>query len=309
MSPKLVKGYALGIAAAVSYGLNPLFALPLYGQDMTSTWVLFYRYLFAIPILAVMMLVRRKTFRVTLKQGAALAGLGLLMGFSSLALFESYRFMEASIASTMLFVYPLMVALIMAAVYRERLGWPTWACIGVSLAGLALLMRGGGESAVSAAGTVWVMVSALAYAAYLVWVGRPLLKDVPTLTLTFYVLVFGFVIFAFAGPVEGVLQVPRGIAGWGCAAGLAVFPTAVSLLCTTGAIASIGSTPTAILGVFEPVAGVMVGMGVFDETLAGIQILGLVLILGAVTFVVAGESVTRRIVTVRKMWPVRKPRR
>ncbi len=46
------------------------------------------------------------------------------MGLSSLALFVSYNYMEASIASTMLFVYPIMVALIMAVVYHEKLTPP-----------------------------------------------------------------------------------------------------------------------------------------------------------------------------------------
>lgn len=307
MNPKLIKGYALGIAAAVAYGLNPLFALPLYQEGMSPAWVLFYRYLIAIPILAVMMLVRGRSFRVTGRQLAALTGLGLLMGFSSLALFESYQCMEASIASTMLFVYPLMVAVIMAVVYRERLSWMTWACMAVAGTGLVLLMQGDG-AVVSGTGTIWVMASALSYAAYLVWVGRPLLKDVPTLTLTFYVLLAGFCVFIFQTASDGNFEAPHSLLGWGCAAGLAVFPTAVSLLFTTMAIALIGSTPTAILGVFEPVAGVVVGVGVFGEVLTGGQGLGLLLILLAVTLVVGGETVTHRLVLIRKMLPSRRKR-
>lgn len=301
----MMKGYALGIAAAVAYGLNPLFALPLYGQGMSPAWVLFYRYLIAIPIVALMMLARGRSFRVGGRQLAALAGLGLLMGFSSLALFGSYQEMEASIASTMLFVYPLMVAVIMAVAYKERLSWLTWGCMAVAGTGLVLLMQGEGGS-VSGAGTLWVMASALSYAAYLVWVGRPLLKEVPTLTLTFYVLLFGWCIFIFQTFSDGTFQAPQSLLGWGCAAGLAVFPTAVSLLCTTAAILLIGSTPTAILGVFEPVAGVVVGVGVFGETLTWPQAIGLLLILVAVTFVVAGDSVTKRIVGIRRMWPCRR---
>ena len=38
------KGYALGVAAAASYGMNPLFALPLLGAGIDAYSVLFLRY-------------------------------------------------------------------------------------------------------------------------------------------------------------------------------------------------------------------------------------------------------------------------
>lgn len=290
MDKTSLKGYALGIAASVAYGLNPLFALPLYGGGMGTSSVLFWRYFFAVPILGLLILCTRGSFRVSSRQFAALIGLGLLMGFSSLSLFESYRFMEASIASTMLFIYPLMVALIMSAVYREHLTASTWICIALSIGGVAALMVGKGVESVAAPGAMWVLVSALSYAAYLVWVGRPLLDKIPALTLSFYVLLFGFLVFAVVTAAEGGLQVPDSALGWGCSLGLALFPTVVSLVCTTAAVSAIGSSPTAILGVFEPVAGVMVGIGVFGERLSAVQTLGLVSVLSAVSFVVINRK-------------------
>ena len=100
--------------AAATYGMNPLFTLPLYKEGMDPNSVLFFRYLMALPIVAVMIKARRRDFCVNPRQLLPLSVLGLLMGLSSLALFVSYNYMEASIASTMLFVYPIMVALIMA---------------------------------------------------------------------------------------------------------------------------------------------------------------------------------------------------
>ncbi len=116
------QGYLIGIVAAATYGLNPLFALHLYADGLSTGVVLLFRYLLAVPIVAIMIKARGRNFRVNIKQLGALTGLGLLMGFSSLALFESYHCMEASIASTMLFVYPLMTAVLMAVIYRERMG-------------------------------------------------------------------------------------------------------------------------------------------------------------------------------------------
>ena len=43
-------GILNGMVAAISYGTNPLFALPLYAQGIKVNSVLFYRYAFAIMI-------------------------------------------------------------------------------------------------------------------------------------------------------------------------------------------------------------------------------------------------------------------
>ena len=134
-----VKGYLLGALAAASYGMNPLFALPLYSDGMDPYSVLFFRYLFAIPILGIMLKARGRTFAVSRHDILPLVVMGLLLAMSSLSLFLSYNYMEAGIASTMLFVYPIMVAVIMAIFFRERITAQTASCIFVALVGIALL--------------------------------------------------------------------------------------------------------------------------------------------------------------------------
>ena len=56
------RGYVLGAIAAASYGLNPLFALPLYGAGLGVDSVLFYRYVLAVVMLGALMLFRRQSF-------------------------------------------------------------------------------------------------------------------------------------------------------------------------------------------------------------------------------------------------------
>ena len=46
-------GTFYGAAAAACYGMNPLFALPLYHRGMGVNSVLFYRYVFALVLLFV----------------------------------------------------------------------------------------------------------------------------------------------------------------------------------------------------------------------------------------------------------------
>lgn len=300
---KTTTGYAIAAVAAATYGLNPLFALPCYAGGMNADTVLFFRYLMAIVIVGAMLRARGHNFSVERRQILPLMAMGVLLAVSSLSLFESYNYMSSGIASTLLFVYPVMVAVIMAVVFRERLSWITVASIAASLAGIGLLYRGDGSATLSFVGTMLVMLSSLSYAIYIVCVNRRPLATMPSLKLTFWALTSGLLVFGCRFAAQVPMTLPDSATLWLNLAGLAVFPTAVSFLCTTRAIQLIGSTPTAILGALEPLTAAVIGVIVFDEVLTQRDVAGIVLILAAVTAVVANDSLSGVIVRLRKMFP------
>lgn len=300
-----VKGYALGAVAAATYGMNPLFALPLYQAGMSPDSVLFFRYLFAIPILAVMLRARGRSFGVARRDVPPLAAYGVLFSLSSLFLFLSYKYMASSLASTLLFVYPIMVALIMTLVFKERLTAQTVLCLAMALAGIYLLNEVSGGGTLSPAGVAYVMASSLSYAVYIVGINHCSLRNVPTIKVTFYVLLFGWGVYVARGLAGDGIHLPPADKWWLWLNlfALGLLPTAVSLLCTTTAIQCIGSTPTAILGALEPVTAVAIGLTVFGETLTPSNFVGLVLIVVAVSLVVAGGRISNHLVRFRKMFP------
>ncbi len=300
-----IKGYILGAIAAATYGLNPLFALPLYGEGVTADSVLFFRYLFAIPIMGLMIVMRGRRFSLARRDILSVVVMGILMAVSSLSLFESYNYMDASIASTLLFVYPLMVAVFMALFFHERFSVVTGVCLAMAMCGIGLLFKGSDGTTLSLTGTLLVMVSSLTYAGYIIGVNRPGLREVPTIKLVFYALIVGVAVFGmkilltpgatFSTPVHWYM--------WGNIVALAILPTAVSFLCTSAAITYIGSTPTAILGALEPATAVVIGVTVFGEQLTARDWTGLVLIIFAVSLVVAGGKITSYLVRFRKLFP------
>lgn len=298
-----IKGYIFGIAAAVTYGLNPLFALPLYEDGMNADSVLLFRYLFALPLIAAMIKVRGRNFRIKRNEFPLLILMGILVALSSLMLFESYNYMEAGIASTLLFVYPIFVALAMAIFFKQKINLQTALCILAALCGIALLYKNENDSALSLTGSILVFVSALSYALYIVGINMPALKTLATLKVTFYVLLFGTSLFAGRILYTGNLTVPLHWYMWGNIVALAVFPTAVSFVCTTLAVQYIGSTPTAILGALEPVTAIIIGISVFNEQLCLRELAGLALIILSVTAVITGGDITHVLVRFRKMFP------
>ncbi len=289
----------MGSVAAASYGLNPLFTLPLYDAGMQADSVLFYRYGFAILMLAALMRFRHISFALRREEVVPLCVMGLLFSFSSLFLFLSYRYMDAGIASTILFMYPVLVAVIMAVFFKEKVSLPTWISIAMAFWGISLLYRGEGGQTLSAVGVLFVLLSSLAYAVYMVGVNRSVLQRMPTARLTFYALLFGISVYVVRLNGCAALQGPAHPWLWLNLVSLALFPTIISLITMTVSIHYIGSTYAAILGALEPITALFFGVLVFGERLTPRMLLGIVLVLAAVTLVVAGKKVVRMLRMVR----------
>ena len=278
-------GYLYGILAAAFYGLNPLFALPLY-HDGLDTWsVLLFRYLMSLPLLAVIMVFQKCDFSINLREAKELCILGFLMSASSIFLYLAYNHMDAGIASTVLFVYPILTAILMTVVFKERNNMIVWLCLLAATIGIAILSKSDGVVYVTLLGVLLSILSAVVYAFYLTFINKGSLGGMPSVKITFYVMTFGTLLIVMGVLYNGYVICPEGT-GWLCSFGSALFPTSLSLIFTALAIQRIGSTQTAILGAFEPVTAVAIGVLIFGERLSGNSIVGIVMILLAVTTVV-----------------------
>ena len=287
-----VKGVLCAIGAAVSYGLNPLGALPLYADGISTSTVLFYRYSLAVVMLTLWLLLRRKSFVVSRRQLMVIVPLGILFALSSITLFYSFHYMAAGIACTLLFVYPVMVAAMMTVFFHERLTFATVFSIVLALVGIGLLYKGDGGEVLSFAGVMFVFASSLSYAVYIIIVNRSSL-GMSSVKLTYYVLLVGVMVIllnAYSGDDGYGIQPLHTWRQWCCALVLALFPTVVSLVLMAVAVKHIGSTPTAVIGALEPVTAVVVGVTLFSEPLTMRLGIGIVLILLAVILIVMGRK-------------------
>ena len=303
------KGIICGILAAVCYGTNPFGALPLYEEGVNTASVLFYRFSMAVLMLAVMLIVERKSFSVKKGELKTLASLGVLFAVSSITYYQSFRFMDAGIASTILFVYPVMVAVIMAAFFKESVTLSTVSAIILALLGIGLLYRGGEGATLCTMGIILVMLSSLSYAVYIVIVNQSSIR-MSSLKLTFYVLLICMMCllaYSFTSP-DLHLQLPPSPRAWFFACWLGLVPTILSLVLMTIAVHEVGATPTAIMGALEPLTAVAIGVLLFGESLTLRLMIGIVLILLAVMVIVLGKNFHLRTIKhtistlVRKTW-------
>lgn len=280
------KGAICGCIGAVSYGMNPLCALNLYADGITPNSVLFYRFAFASVLLAAFIAVRRRSFNINLRQAGWLIVLGLLFAASSTTYFLSFNHMSGGVAATLVFAYPVMVALLMALFFGERLPRMAWGAILLSVAGIALLYRADDGRPMSTTGFVLIMISALTYALYIIVVNRCNI-GMGSIKLTFYAMLVSVACMVlnahFGGEPLQMLTTPR---EWFYAFFLGLVPTVVSLVTMAMAIHLIGSTPTAVMGALEPVTALAIGVCFLGDVLTPRLAAGIVLILASVIIIV-----------------------
>lgn len=285
------KGFLNGIFASVSYGTNPLFALPMYKLGLGANSVLFYRYFFAVLIYGIYLKFFRKTsLKVNLKELGCIAFIGILFGFSSIALFEAFNYIESGIACTILFIYPVIVAVISGIFFKEKITPPMIFSMIITLCGIFIL-NGGINGHLNPKGITLVLLSALAYAIYILLVKN--LKPIKHLKydkLSFYVMLFGLTVFIFNLKFCTQLQPMNDIRLFLCSIALAIFPTIISLETINIAIRIIGPTTTAVLGALEPMTAIFFGLLFFSEKLTLNNIFGIFLILSGVILLISKQS-------------------
>lgn len=289
LSKSAIIGYPAGIITGIAYGLNPLFGMPVLRAGASVESVLFFRYSFAVLILGAYLVLRRQSFGVSRKQATVLLLLGALYTASSVCLFESYRYIASGLATTLVFLYPALVAVIMVFL-RVVPSLPVWVAIFATFAGVAFMTYGGSDGSLNPLGVTLAIGSALAYALFIVVINRNrAIKDVSDTLLTFYTLCVGAVFFMTRILISGH-DVTAGISGagaWLNLIGLALLPTVVSTATLAVATRNIGATKASVLGVFEPITAILVGAVALGETLTANIIVGISVSVVAVTFMIA----------------------
>ncbi len=283
-----LKGFIFAALSAICYGTNPLGALHLYTQGYSPETVLFYRFFTATLLLLVVILAKGSHFKISFREFGALVAFGFLFAVSSLTYYASFKFMDAGLASTLLFLYPLEVSVLMAVFFKEKIKVWTIVSIAVSMAGIALLYRGGDGAPLSTVGLVLVFISSISYAIYMVMANRIKLQ-MGSVKMTFYAISFCMVFLLLYSVTlgSGLPPVFMQASSWGWGFMLGAVPTVLSLIFMVKAVKIIGSTPTAILGALEPVTAVSIGVLVFGEILTVRLGIGIALILGSVVLIAA----------------------
>ena len=293
LSKAALIGYPAGIITGITYGLNPLFGIPLMNNGAAIESILFFRYAFAVVILGAFLWLTKQSFKITAKQAGVLLVLGLLYTSSSICLFEAYNYIASGLATTLIFLYPVLVAIIMVFLGVVP-SWPVWLAIAATFGGVLVMTQGSSGEAIDPVGVLLSLGSALVYALFIVIINRSkAIAEISNTLLTFYALTvgatvfLGMILFSDTTITTGI----EGGAAWLNLVGLALLPTIVSTATLAIATRNIGATKASVLGVFEPITAILVGTLMFGEPLTTNIVIGIGIAIVAVTFMI---SVTKR---------------
>lgn len=293
LSKNAIIGYPAGIITGITYGLNPLFAVPLMNNGATIESILFFRYSFAVVMLGAFLILTKQSFRITVRQAGVLLALGLLYTSSSIFLFEAYNYIASGLATTLIFLYPVLVAIIMVFL-RVVPSWPVWLSIAATFGGVIIMTQGSEGDSLSPVGVALSLGSALVYALFIVIINRSkVIAPISNTLLTFYSLMVGAIVFL--GKITfSDTAISAGITtggDWLNLVGLALLPTIVSTATLAIATRNIGAAKASVLGVFEPITAILIGTLMFGEPFTTNILLGIGIAIVAVTFMI---SVTKR---------------
>lgn len=287
------KGLKTGILSSSTFGLIPLFTLPLMAQGMLFDSILFYRFLVAGIAIGILLPLRGESFVIRKSELPTLCYLSVLYVMSALFLFWGYNYLPSGVATTIHFMYPVFVTLTMSIVYHEKLSAIIIIAIVLAISGVASLSLSDAEQGIGPAGIGIVLISAISYALYIVRVNKSRVRNMNGTKLTFYVLIIGSLIFLLNAQIKGGVQsIPDGRAFVNILM-LAILPTVVSNLALVYAIKNIGSTLTAILGAMEPLTALSIGILVFSEPLTPAIALGFVLIISSVCLIILARPIEK----------------
>ena len=277
-------GLINGIISGISFGLIPLFSIPVIAAGMGNVSILVYRFLFGSMAMLVMLLLRKTDLRISFSEFWRIAILSAFYIGTALATLECYHYLSSGIATALVYTDPIWCAIIGLMFLGDRFSVKlTSSCL---LATLGVMMMTGvftEDGTFSAQGLIWGLASGLSYALYLIFVPRLNLKRIPSLKLTFYVFFVGMLILAtYATLKEGMIETVPDARCWTNIILLGVIPTALSNICVTMSLRLIDSTIVAILGAFEPLTAVLVGILILGDKWSVMSIIGTLLILLAV---------------------------
>lgn len=274
-------GYALIILAAIGFASLPIFIKWGYNYGLTMDTMLFARFSIASLLMILIMLARgKRQFNVSKLCFFQLVLHGLMFFGSAYAYFLSIKHMSATITNILLYTYPLMVVLMSALIFKEKISLVKGLTLLIAFFGCLLVVDVVNISGqkISMVGIFYGIMSAVFYAVYNIN-GQYLTEKLDSFTIsTFTTIVCLLVTIAVYPPTNlfssGHSQMPM----WTVGLGTAILCTIVPLFCYQKGLSFLGASQASILSTMEPLIATVLAFLILGETLSTIQLSGAFLI-------------------------------
>lgn len=272
-----LKGVIYAIISASTFGLIPLFAIPIMrSAELGTISILFYRFAFGAILMGTLGFLGGQSFRISWRDFKVLALFGVNYVATAMGLLYSYNLVPSGVATTIHSLYPITVSFIMIVLFKERKSPVLLFATAMSILGVALMCWTKGS--VNYSGIFLLLVTVITYSIYIVSISRSNVKRLNPMPLNCYILGIGavvvWIISLFTTAVE---VIPNNFILKNLIL-LALVPTVISNICLILAVKFAGSVKTSILGAMEPATAILVGVFYFGEPFGWNGIMGFALI-------------------------------
>jgi len=284
-----------GIAAAASFGLIPLFTIPVIREGMSVPVILFYRFVFTVIMLFLLPGSFRIDWRIGLGQYLETLVLSVLYCICAVSLFTSYRYINSGLATALTFLYPVFTAVIMCVFYKEKMTLKVGVSVFLAVTGAVLISVNPekGLGFMDPRGLFLALVSAASYGIYLVLIRQFSVNSMPNAKLNVYIFFNGILCYGVYMLFSGGFGPVTSFSALACILLLAFVTTVIANLTLVYAIKTIGSTMSSILGAFEPLTALLVGALVFGEKCGKTAAVGICMVILSVSIIFFSETVNK----------------
>lgn len=286
-----LKGVLYGIISSSTFGLIPFFALPALNSGVGVDSVMFYRFSFSTLAMGLWLLLKGTDLRISVREFITVFVLGAFYALTSIFLTQSYLYIPSGIATTIHFLYPVVVTLVMILFFKDKASLPVIVATLLAIFGVYMLSNSSGGGSVNLRGLLYVLLTVFTYGLYIVGVNKSSVHLMDGLKMTFYVLLSCVIIFSANLLIKGNgLDLAPNFGVWSNLVLLAIIPTLISDLTLILSVQNVGSTTTAVLGCMEPLTAVVMGVFFLSEHFALLQLVGMIVIFIAVIIIILANT-------------------
>lgn len=290
---RTVAGYLFALGAGAVWGTTGPLSTALYAEGQALTGIGFWRVLLGVTGLGLvgLLTLRGRFFRID-RRGLLVVMLG---GGALVTLFEiPYQFGIAGAgvagAAALLYLAPMIVAVLANPILGERLTWVRVALALVVLIGAYLTVTGSRHETFDRPtdapgvliGVLGGLIAAFSYAGTTI-LARWAVPRYGTLKVLFYELLGGTVFIGIVLTASGAAPLPPATAdGWLYTLAMAAGPVLGANFLFFAALKRIEAAPTAVAATIEPVVGAVLALLLFNQQLELAGWLGLALVVAGV---------------------------
>ncbi len=246
----------------------------------------------AIPIYVVILVISKRKngqLKLVTTDGAWLVLLGIIGYYlASYFDFKGLTYVSASLERVILYLYPTLVLLITAIVFKESVKVKHILAIALSYIGVIIAYAfdsNVGNQVDLFRGSVFIFLSALAYASYLVG-SQWLIPKFGTVRFTAMAMIVSCICVILHHLIQQGLTIPqygREVLEYGILMG--IFSTVIPSFLISAGIKYLGATETSIISSIGPVSTIILSVVILGEVFNLYQVIGTLLVLCSVVYI------------------------